>query len=410
LPYFTYKAREFSGKTISGTVEAENEEALMERLHRRNAVPLWVTQSNETPPKNALLENIKTSMKSLGSQVRLQDILMFTNQLSAMFGSGIPLSKSIQSIAMDAKNKSFKTVITDVYRSIEAGDDLSQAMSRYPSVFNDLYVNLIRSGEVSGTLAIILPQLASYLEKAIEIRGKIKAAIMYPATIISFAIIVIGILVLMIVPKFALIYERLKAPLPLPTKLLLQGSAFLRQNFIPVLIALIGLIILSYALMQTKKMRYLWDKTKLRMPIFGSLIIKGTLTKFTKTLSVLLHSGMPIIQSIEIVSNSVGNLYLKAVLDRCIIDIQKGASVSQAFSESRAFPDLLIQMISSGEESGTLHIMLGKTSDFYQQQVSSAVSALTSIIEPILIIIIGSVVAFIAISIFLPIFRMGGAF
>ncbi|MGA1790705.1 MAG: type II secretion system F family protein [bacterium] len=409
MPYFTYKAREFSGKTISGTVEAENEEALMERLHRRNAVPLWVRQSNEAAPKNAFLENFKTGMKSLGSQVRLQDILMFTNQLSAMFGSGIPLSKSIQSIAMDTKNKSFKTVITDVYRSIEAGDDLSQAMSRFPSVFNDLYVNLIRSGEISGTLAIILPQLASYLEKTIEIRGKIKAAIIYPATIISFAIIVISILVLMIVPKFGVIYERLDAPLPLPTKMLLQGSAFFKQNFFPILIAFIGMIFLSYALLQTKRMRYLWDKMKLRMPIFGSLIIKGTLTKFTKTLSVLLHSGMPIIQSIEIVSNSVDNLYLKAMLDRCIIDIQKGASVSQAFSESRAFPDLLIQMISSGEESGTLHIMLGKTSDFYQQQVSSSVSALTSIIEPILIIIIGSVVAFIAISIFLPIFRMGGA-
>jgi type IV pilus assembly protein PilC len=390
-------------------MEAENEDEIIERLHRRNAVPLLVTLSNEPVKKNLVLENLLITLKRLTTHIKLQDLLMFTNQLSAMFGAGIPISKSIQSIAIDTKNRSFQDIITDVYRSIEAGDDLSHAMARYPAVFNELYVSLIQSGEVSGTLAIILPQLASYLEKTIEIRGRVKAAITYPIAIISFAILVISFLILAIVPKFGAIYQRLKAPLPLPTKILLEGSMFFKQNFILIIASFVVILILSYSSLQTKKIGFFWDKTKLHLPVFGPLIIKGILAKFTKTLSVLLQSGMPIIQSIQIISNSVGNRYLKEVLDKCSVDIQKGASISQALLESHAFPDLLIQMVSSGEESGTLHVMLGKTSDFYQQQVSSTVASLTSIIEPILIIIIGSVVAFIALSIFLPIFKMGAA-
>jgi len=410
LPYFTYKARDFSGKTISGTVEAESEEALLERLHRRNAVPLQVVRINEPYRKNTFLENVRISLKKFGSHIGLQDILMFTNQLSAMFGAGIPISKSIQSIAFDAKNKSFQDVMTEIYRSIEAGDDLSQAMSRFPAVFNELYVNLVRSGEVSGTLAVILPQLASYIEKSIEIRGKIKAAIFYPLTIIAFAILVITVLIMFIVPKFGEIYQRLKTPLPIPTKILLKGSEIFRQHFIFVFAGVFAVFLLGYLLSKTERFGLWWDRIKLGFPIFGPLILKGMLAKFTKTLSVLLQSGTPIIQSIQIVSNSVGNRYVKNVLEDCTIEIQKGASISEALSESRAFPDLLIQMVSSGEESGTLHVMLGKTSDFYQQQVSSTVAALTSIIEPVLIIIIGSVVAFVAFSIFLPIFKMGAAF
>ncbi|MGA1843470.1 MAG: type II secretion system F family protein [bacterium] len=408
MPYFSYKAREFSGRTISGIIEAESEEALLERLHRRNAVPLSVTRSDEPFVKSPLMENVRMGMRRFGSSIRLQDLLMFTNQLAAMFGSGISISKSIQSIAVDTRNKSLQGVITDIYRSIEAGDDLSQAMSRHPAVFDDLYVNLIRSGEVSGTLAIILPQLASYLEKSIEIRGKLKAAVFYPLTIICFAILVISSLIIFIVPKFEVIYERLKAPLPLPTRILLVGSTLLREHFILIVLGLVGVFACAYLLLQTRRIRIWWDKTKLRFPIIGPILLKGTLSKFAKTLSVLLHSGMPIIQSIQIVSDSVGNQYLKEVLDVSTVDIQKGASVSQAFSGSGAFPDLIIQMISTGEESGTLNIMLEKTADFYQQQVSSSVSALTSIIEPLLIIVIGVIVAFIAISIFLPIFKMGG--
>lgn len=409
MPFYNYKAREFSGKTITGTIEAETEELLLERLHRRNAVPLSIMRLHEPASKNPVLENLKISLKRISNPIKLQHVMMFTNQLSAMFGSGISLSKSLQSIAFDSKNKALHEIITEIYRSIEAGEDLSQAMERYPAVFNDLYVNLIRSGEVSGTLAIILPQLVSYLERALEVRGKIKAAITYPITIICFAFLVISILVLFIVPKFASIYDRLKTPLPLPTKILLNGSFLLRQHFLFFFSSAIVLLVLFFFALQTERVGFWWDKTKLRIPIFGQLLLKGILAKFSKTLSVLLQSGLPIIQSIQIVSESVGNLYLKRTLEDCTISIQKGASISQAFSKSQAFPDLLVQMISSGEESGTLHTMLNKTSDFYQQQVNSAVAAMTSIIEPVLIIVIGSIVAFVAISIFLPIFKMGGA-
>lgn len=334
---------------------------------------------------------------------------MFTNQLSAMFSSGISISKSLQSIAIDSKNKHLQDLITEIYRSIEAGEDLSQAMSRYPEIFDELYVNLIHSGEVSGTLAIILPQLVFYLERHLEIKGKVKAAVTYPVIIILFAILVITTLILLIVPKFALIYNRLKAPLPMPTKILLGGSQLLRQHFLIGIFALLIIFIFSYIFLQTERIAFWWDKTKLKCPIFGPLLVKSILAKFSKTLSILLQSGMPIIQSIQIGSNAVGNRYLQQVLEKCTVNIQKGASISQAFSKSRAFPDLLLQMISSGEESGTLHIMLEKTSNFYQQQVNNTVAALTSIIEPVLIIIIGSIVAFISISIFLPIFRMGAA-
>lgn len=390
-------------------MDVENEDALIERLHRRDAVPLNINIVNAPPKRSSFFEKLKIGIKRTTNPIRLHEILMFTHQLSAMFSSGIPLSRSLQSIAIDSKNKHLQEIITEIYRSIEAGEDLSQAMSRYPEVFDELYVNLIRSGEISGTLAIVLPQLVSYIERYLEVRGKVKAAITYPFVIISFAILVIAFLVLIIVPKFGIIYNRLKAPLPLPTKILLTGSQLIRQNFFAMIFLSLMILFLLYLCFQTERIEFLWDRAKLRIPIFGPLVLKSIFAKFCKTLSVLLQSGLPIIQSIQIASNTLNNRYLQHVLEKCNLSIQKGASISEAFAESSAFPDLLIQMVSSGEESGTLHIMLEKTSNFYQQQVNSTVNALTSIIEPILIIIIGVIVAGIAIAVFLPIFKMGEA-
>ncbi len=409
MAIYSYKAREFSGKTIIGTLEVENEEALLERLHRRNAVPLSIKRIDEPEKKNPVFEKIKISIKRFFSSIKAKDILMFTYQLSAMFSSGIPLSKSLQSISVDTKNKRFQEVITEVYRSIEAGEDLSQAMSHYPEVFDEIYVSLINSGEISGTLAIILPQLVSYLERNMEVKGKVKAAITYPIIIICFALFIISILVIAIVPKFSNIYVRLKAPLPLPTQILLKGSELIRDNILVVILAVLSILIIFFLSLQTEKMALLWDKLKLKFPIYGNLLTQSIFAKFNKTLSILLQSGMPIIKSLQIGANSIGNRYVQQILDKCTINIQKGDSISQAFSNSKAFPDLLVQMISSGEESGTLHLMLDKTANFYQQQVNNSIATLTSLIEPILIIFIGLVIAFIAISIFLPIFRIGAA-
>jgi len=221
--------------------------------------------------------------------------------------------------------------------------------------------------------------------------------------------LVLGILLLSIVPKFTVIYRRLKAPLPLPTKILLTGSEFLKSNILILVFLFTAFVIFTYFFLQFENVSFWWDRMKLRFPIYGPLLIQNIFAKFTKTLSVLLQSGMPIIKSIQISANSIGNKYLRYILEKSTINIQKGDSISQAFSKSQIFPDLLIQMVSSGEESGTLHVMLEKTSYYYQQQVNNSVSTLTSVIEPVLIIIIGILIAFIAVSIFLPIFKIGGA-
>ncbi|MCL6582588.1 MAG: type II secretion system F family protein [bacterium] len=414
MPVFQYKAKRFDGKTIAGVIELDSEMTLIDRLHRKNAVLLSASQIEDGRQakitKAGFGEKLRTRFNKIFNSISSNEILLFTHQMAAMFGAGVPLSRCLESLGKDLKNKKFRDIVSEIHRDIESGDDLSEAMAKHPHVFSKLYINMIHAGESSGTLATILSQLSFYQETATEVRGKLKAALAYPIALISFTLVVMLILLLVIIPQFNQIYSRLNTPLPLPTKILMKISTTIRYGYYWYLIGFFSLWVLWGLILQTSWGRYTWDRLKLRIPIIGPIILKGIFTQFSRTLSILLKSGLPVIQSLRIISESTPNAYIKKKVEECAIKIQKGATISEAFAEGEVFPELMLQMISSGEESGTLFAMLAKVADFYQQQVSTTVATLTSIIEPVLIVIMGLIIGSIAISVFLPIFKMGGAF
>ncbi|MEW5803987.1 MAG: type II secretion system F family protein [bacterium] len=414
MPVFQYKAKRFDGKIIAGVIDLDNEITLIDRLHRKNAVLLSASEVEDGKkarmPQVGLKEKIHEKCKKAVSPISSNEILLFTHQLAAMFGAGVPLSRCLESLAKDLKNKKFRDVVSEIYRDIESGDDLSEAMAKHPHVFSKLYINMIHAGESSGTLSTILNQLSFYQESAMEIRGRLKTALAYPAALIFFALVVTFALLLFIIPQFNQIYTRLNTELPLPTKILMNISNMVQHGYGWFIAGFIGFWLLSWIILQTSQGRYTWDRIKLRIPILGPIMVKSIFTQFSRTLSILLKSGLPVIQSLKIISESTPNVFIEKKVEECSIKIQRGATISEAFSEGSVFPELMLQMITSGEESGTLFAMLSKVADFYQQQVSTTVAALTSILEPVLIVTLGLIIGSIAISIFLPIFRMGGAF
>ena len=412
MPLFQYKAKRFDGKTITGVIELEDDLTLIDRLHQKKAVLLSVKEleNNKAIPKARSLEKLQKKLKKIFNRVTYSEILLFTHQLTAMFGAGVPLSRCFESLSRDLKNKKLQDIVSDINRDIESGDDLSEALAKHPHVFNKLYINMVHAGEASGTLSLILSQLAFYMQNTMHIRGKLKAALTYPLVLISFALMITLGMLIFIIPQFSQMYSRLNTSLPLPTRIMMNISTSIQHGYLLYVIIFFGLSLFLWILLQTNRGQYFWDKMKLRIPIFGTLIFKGIFIQFSRTLSILVKSGLPIIQSIKIVSESISNTYIEKKIEACSLKIQRGATISEAFSESKIFPELMIQMISSGEESGTLSSMLAKIADFYQEQIDTAVATLSSLIEPILIVVIGLIVGSMAISIFLPIFKMGGAF
>ena len=411
MPLFQYKAKRFDGKTIAGVIELDDEMTLVDRLHQKKAVLLSAKQleNNQALPKVGYLEKFQENLKKTLNTITHSEILLFTHQLTAMFGAGVPLSRCLESLSRDLKNKKLQDIVSDIYRDIESGDDLSEALAKHPHVFNKLYINMVHAGEASGTLSLILSQLAFYLQSSMHIRGKLKAALTYPLVLISFALLITLGMLIFIIPQFSQMYSRLNTSLPLPTRMMMNISTSLQHGYLWYVIIFFGLWVFLWIALQTQRGRYTWDKMKLRMPIIGSLIIKGIFIQFSRTLSILLKSGLPIIQSIKIISESISNTYIEKKIETCSLKIQRGATISEAFGESKIFPELMLQMVSSGEESGTLASMLSKIADFYQEQIDTAVATLSSLIEPIMIVVIGLIVGSMAISIFLPIFKMGGA-
>lgn len=414
MPVYQYKAKRLDGKIISGVIELDSEMTLIDRLHRKNAVLLSASQVEEGKlpkiPQIGLKEKLHNRLKKTFSPISSNEILLFTHQLAAMFGAGVPLSRCFESLAKDLKNKKFRGIVSDIYRDIESGDDLSEAMAKHAHVFSRLYINMIHAGESSGTLSTILSQLSYYQETAMEIRGKLKTALAYPIALIFFAVLVSFTLLMFIIPQFNQIYIRLNTALPLPTRIMMGISNSVQHGYPWYIGFFFGVWASFWIILQTTNGRYTWDRIKLRIPIVGPIMVKGVFTQFSRTLSILLKSGLPIIQSLKIISESIPNVYIEKKVEECSIKIQKGATISEAFSEGKVFPELMLQMISSGEESGTLFAMLSKVADFYQQQVSTTVATLTSVLEPVLIVVLGLIIGSIAISIFLPIFKLGGAF
>jgi type IV pilus assembly protein PilC len=398
MPVFKYVAKDQSAKTVSGKLVAKDKAIVVDELRKRKMVVISVTEVKGVSAFGFGLET--------GKKVRTDDLVIFSRQLATMVDAGIPLMQSLDVLREQVRHGEFKRVISSIHDDIETGNSLSNSFAKHPNIFDSLYINMVKAGESSGMLNVILERLASYLEKMSMLRRKIRAAMVYPIIVISMAIIITAVLMLKVVPTFKGIFEMLGGELPLPTKVLI----FVSDLFSKWIFYLIGvLIIISFIIsryVKTEKGRLRIDAIKLKLPVFGELFKKVAVSRFSRTLSTLIQSGVPILAALEIVGKTSGNKVIEDAIEDVRSNVREGESIAPPLVKSGVFPPMVTRMIAVGEQTGELEKMLGKVSDFYDEQVDTAITTLTSMIEPIIIAFLGIIVGGIVISLFLPILKI----
>jgi len=394
----TYKftAKDELGRNTSDTIQAETEVQAISYLKKKGLVIVSLDESDYGGSRN-----IKKRKK-----VKSSELVIFSRQLATMVDAGLPLVQSLDALEEQIENPSFKSVVKDLIDSIESGASFSDALAAHPKVFSNLFVNMVKAGESSGTLSEILDRVAAYLEASAALKRKVKSAMMYPLIVSSMALIITMVLLLKVIPVFAGIYESFDSALPAPTQALLTISNIMRRYFLIIFAAAIVGVIALVQYIKTEGGRFKFDKFKFTLPIFGDLLRKIAVSRFTRTLGVLVRSGVPILSALDIVAKTADNKLVERAVFGAIDDIKKGENISDPLAASKVFPPMVTRMISVGERSGKLEVMLTKISDFYDDQVNSTVAGLTSMIEPLLIAFLGVVIGGIVICMFLPIFRL----
>jgi type IV pilus assembly protein PilC len=395
MPSFVYVARETgSGREIRSSVEAATEQAAVAALLNRNLLVV------------SIQEKVSKKGRTSGGSVPLADLVIFTRQLATMIDAGLAMVQCLQALADQTQNKAMRDVIKDVCTRVEGGDSFSEALSKHPNAFNRLYVAMVGAGEKGGLLAEILARLAVYLENTARLRKKVKSAMMYPTVVTFVAIGITVFLLVKVIPVFGEIYSGFGAKLPGPTQFLISLSQIVQKFFWAFLIAGGGGIYGWLYFIKTKPGREFWDRNRIRLPIFGVIAHKICLARFTRTLSSLIRSGVPILEVLHIVSQTVGNVIMEKAIKVASADIERGESISVALGKHPIFPNMIIRMITAGEQTGKIDNMLERISDFLDEEIETTLSGLTSLIEPILIVFLGVVVGGMVICMFLPIFKL----
>src|SRR6266436_406730 len=375
---FAYVARETaSGREIRSSVDAATEQAAIAALLNRNMLVV------------SIQEKIGKKGKTSGGKVALQDLVIFTRQLATMIDAGLAMVQSLQALAEQTTNKVMRDVIKDVCSRVEAGDSFSEALVKHPKVFNRLYVCMVAAGEKGGLLAEILARLAVYLENAARLRKKVKSAMMYPTVVSIVAVVITIFLLVKVVPVFGEIFQSFQAALPAPTQTLLDISHFVTRFIIPIIIFGIGAVYSWLYFIKTKVGREFWDSRRIKLPIFGVIAHKICLARFTRTLASLVRSGVPILEVLQIVSQTVGNVVMEKAIRVAAVDIERGESISAALAKHPVFPVMIIRMVTAGEQTGKIDNMLERISDFLDEEIETTLSGLTSLIEPLLIVFLG---------------------
>jgi type IV pilus assembly protein PilC len=395
MPTYSYVAREAgTGKEVRQSVDAPNEQTAIANLIGRNL--LVVSIQEKTSRKG----------KTSGGSVGLTDLVVFTRQLATMIDAGLAMVQSLQALVEQTSNKVMRDTIKDVCTRVEGGDSFSEALGKHPKVFNRLYVCMVAAGERGGLLAEILSRLASYLERTAKLRKKVKSAMMYPTVVTVIAIGITIFLLVKVVPVFGEIYKGFGKGLPGPTQTLINVSNFFREYFLFIILAMGGTVYGWFAYIKTKRGRQFWDGTRIRLPIFGQIAHKICLSRFARTLASLVRSGVPILEVLQIVANTVGNVIMEKAIRVASSDIERGESISVALGKHPVFPPMIIRMVTAGEQTGKIEGMLERIADFLDDEIETTLSGLTSLIEPLLIVFLGVTVGTIAICMFLPIFKM----
>src|SRR6266581_4042885 len=395
MPSFTYVARETgSGREIRNSIEAQTEQAAIATLLNRNLLVV------------SIQEKIGRKGKTAGGKVALADLVIFTRQLATMIDAGLAMVQSLQALIEQTTNKVMRDTIKDVCSRVEGGDSFSEALQKHPKVFNRLYVCMVGAGERGGLLAEILARLATYLESTARLRKKVKSAMMYPTAVTLIAIGITIFLLVKVVPVFGEVYSGFGAKLPGPTQFLINISNILKNYILYILPGMAALVYGWFYYIKTKPGREFWDRTRIKLPIFGIIAHKICLARFTRTLASLIRSGVPILEVLNIVSQTVGNVVMEKAIRTAAVDIERGESISGALSKHSIFPSMILRMITAGEQTGKIDNMLERVSDFLDEEIETTLAGLTALIEPILIVFLGVVVGGMVICMFLPIFKM----
>ena len=394
MAVFVYQGRSANGMQ-NGEIEAPDRSAAVGELRRR---AILVTKIAE---KSAPRVTFK-----FGGKVSDKEMAIFTRQFSTMIDAGLPLVQCLNILAEQSDSKTLRSVTGQVARNVEAGSTLADALRRHPRTFDDLFTNLVEVGEAGGILDVVLQRLSAYIEKAAALKRKVKAAMVYPSAIIGVAIMVVIFMLTFVIPTFAQMFKDLGADLPLPTKVVLWLSTFVRTYILLIIAAMIGCVLALRSYYRTEGGRATIDALMLKLPIFGTLIRKVAVARFTRTLGTLVQSGVPILDGLRITARTAGNKVVEKAVLQCRAAVTEGKTLAEPLRVSGVFPPMVTQMISVGEQTGALDAMLSKIADFYDDEVDTAVSTLTSLLEPMMIVFLGVVVGGLVVAMYLPIFKL----
>ena len=394
---YAYQARDNHGKILAGVQDALNEENAITSLMSRGLMVLTITQKSAA-------KKTKTA-----TSVKETDLVLFTRQLATMIDAGIPLvgaTTALYETADPKKQRNLRAIIGDITARVQGGESFNAALAKHPAIFNRLYISMVGAGESGGLLAEILDRLAGFLEASARLRKKVKSAMTYPVAVISIAILITVFLIVKVVPVFAEIFKDFGKPLPAPTQFLVDLSDFMRNDWYYLIGGLVAVFFGLKYFLKTKQGHELWNRWQLKLPIFGPLVHKICMSRFARTFAQLIRSGVPILETLEIVGGSAGSTVVEESIKGVSVDVEKGDNLSVAMSKKSIFPPMMLRMVSAGESTGKIDEMLEKMADFWDEEIEATLSALTSLLEPILIVVLGVIVGGIVIALFLPIFQL----
>ncbi|MGA1796477.1 MAG: type II secretion system F family protein [bacterium] len=398
MPVFKYKGRTLQGKEVEGEITGNSKELVMAELRRQAIIP---TQVKKKPTE------ITIKIPGFGAKVKEKDKIVFTRQFATMIDAGLPLVQSLDILAQQTENPELAKTIKDIKMTVEGGSTFADALRKYPKVFDQLYVNMVEAGEAGGILDTILERLSGYMERAMALKRKVKAAMTYPIVILVVAVVVVAGLLVFVIPQFADLFTSFGGTLPLPTRIVIAMSDFLGGwGGLSILIVIIAVFVTIKQVNKTAKGKLFFDTLLLKSPIFGNLLQKVSIAKFTRTLGTLMSSGVPLLDGMEITARTAGNKVIENAIMSSRTSISEGKTIAEPLGETKVFPPMVVQMISIGESTGALDTMLGKIADFYDDEVNAAVESLTAMLEPLLMVFLGGSVGFILIAMYMPIFGL----
>ena len=410
MSVFQYLIKDLEGKRKEGEIRAESLDLAVQKLTTGGQMVISLKEADDTLDfLGPFLDEIQLSIEKIKNRIPLSNIVFFTRQLATMFSAGLTLERAIQSLSVEEKHKKFKKTLITVGDNIRKGMNLSESLTRHPGVFNNLFVAMTKAGEVSGNLNEILDQLASYLENLDDTRRKVKSAMNYPVFMVIFLGVMLSAMFLWIIPKFSDVYAQLGANLPLATRKLMEFSAWFSQNAGLMIFVFLVFMFVLWLISKTQRGGFVLDAIKLKLPVFGALINQTILNKFCKTFGILLGAGVPVLESTALLKKVVENkVYEKAIADASDY-IRDGYNISTALRRTEVFPSILLQLASTGEDTGELDDLLDRAADYYQKQVNALVDRMTTLIEPLLILVVGAVIALMVVLTYLPVFHLGSA-